>query len=337
MSKLCRRSLTQALPSSSPLVRWVSGKADYNEKYLHASSAYLVSPECDTAGVNAYNEECMQLCTPPTHTEITGSTGTGTKKKNMLEFDPSEMKSCYKMMTSGVTPRPIALVSTVDPDTQVVNVAPFSFFGAMCHDPPLITIGVIGSADPTDCKDTLRNIHATGELVVSIVGEDYVVKANVCSGNFAADVSELDAAGLHSAPSTAVAAPRVADAKFAMECRVHSIVPIAKPGSECSTSNDCEPNNVTSPGPIAFDYGVMPTAQDAKNTSVSIIIAQVVRFQVDEEVWNPEAKEIDPLKLKPISRVHGCAYGTLGNVFPMPRPHGKNITLPVRASANDSD
>jgi flavin reductase (DIM6/NTAB) family NADH-FMN oxidoreductase RutF len=49
-----------------------------------------------------------------------------------------------------------------------VNVAPYSYFNAMCHNPMTVCIGINYPAGrlPDGKKDTLRNIEATGEFVV---------------------------------------------------------------------------------------------------------------------------------------------------------------------------
>jgi flavin reductase (DIM6/NTAB) family NADH-FMN oxidoreductase RutF len=45
----------------------------------------------------------------------------------------------YKLLCGLVTPRPIALVTTLAPN-GVVNAAPFSFFNVVSEDPPLIVV-----------------------------------------------------------------------------------------------------------------------------------------------------------------------------------------------------
>ncbi len=73
----------------------------------------------------------------------------------------------YKLLISAVVPRPIALVSTRSVDGQAENLAPFSYFQLVNHDPPLF---VLGFASPlARAKDTLRNLAATGECVVNLV------------------------------------------------------------------------------------------------------------------------------------------------------------------------
>lgn len=45
--------------------------------------------------------------------------------------------ACYPLVISAVTPRPIGFVSSISAN-GAVNLAPFSYFGAMSHDPPLV-------------------------------------------------------------------------------------------------------------------------------------------------------------------------------------------------------
>ena len=106
----------------------------------------------------------------------------------------------YKLMTSTITPRPIAWVSTLGKN-GVVNAAPYSFFNAMGHTPPTLALGLL--ADPArGFKDTARNILDTGEFVVNLVPERLAEAMNLTCINAPPDVSELDLAKLTPAPST---------------------------------------------------------------------------------------------------------------------------------------
>eukprot|EP00039_Didymoeca_costata_P013530 m.207373 g.207373 ORF g.207373 m.207373 type:complete len:60 (+) comp15802_c0_seq31:770-949(+) len=48
----------------------------------------------------------------------------------------------------------------------------------------------------------------------------YLESANHTCGNFAADVNEIEAAGLHTLKSKFAAAPRLAESAVQMECEV---------------------------------------------------------------------------------------------------------------------
>lgn len=123
----------------------------------------------------------------------------------------------YKILSSLVVPRPIALVSSLSA-AGVVNAAPYSFFNVVSEAPPLLVIGLHHNADGTP-KDTTRNIAESGEFVVNLVDEDIAAAMNVCATDFPADMSELGPAGLTTAPSTVVKPPRIAEAPAALECR----------------------------------------------------------------------------------------------------------------------
>ena len=86
-----------------------------------------------------------------------------------MEFDlPSlNKKDRYKLLTSTIIPRPIALVSTVDED-GTLNCAPYSFFNAFSEDPPVCVLGIQRRPDLKP-KDTSRLIRDGGEFVVNLV------------------------------------------------------------------------------------------------------------------------------------------------------------------------
>lgn len=88
----------------------------------------------------------------------------------MLRFDPAKDSpaNLYKLMIGMVVPRPIAFVSSLDPN-GVRNLAPFSFFMACSADPPVVCFVTAHRPGPLPTKDTLRNIVATKEFVVNIV------------------------------------------------------------------------------------------------------------------------------------------------------------------------
>ena len=79
-----------------------------------------------------------------------------------------------------MVPRPIAFVSTISAD-GVHNLAPFSFFNAICGEPPVICFST-AFRDPR--KDTYLNVQATKEFVVNIVSEEIAEQMNVASGEY---------------------------------------------------------------------------------------------------------------------------------------------------------
>ena len=141
-----------------------------------------------------------------------------------MEIDPRTFEGFNRVLTGVVVPRPIAFVSTISTD-GIVNLAPYSFFNAVAYDPPTIVFSSSRRA-PSKEKDTLANIEDTGEFVVNIVVDDIAEAMNKTAAEYPADVSEFEIAGLTSAPSDRVKAPRVAESPVNMECRLIQVVPI---------------------------------------------------------------------------------------------------------------
>lgn len=132
-------------------------------------------------------------------------------KKNHVEIDPNEegrpMASNYKLLISGMVPRPIALISTQSADGKTTNLAPFSYAQVVCHDPPTFIVGISGSTEAV--KDTMKNLVESKECVINIISEHFLEAANATSINTPYGVSEWETSGLHQAPSSVVKPARV--------------------------------------------------------------------------------------------------------------------------------
>jgi flavin reductase (DIM6/NTAB) family NADH-FMN oxidoreductase RutF len=139
-------------------------------------------------------------------------------------FVPSEMspREAYALLISCVAPRPIAWVSTCAPDGRV-NLAPFSFFNAGGANPVSVVFSCTNFRDGRP-KDTLRNVHATGEFVVNIAPYWLAEQMNQTSFEYEYGVSEFEQVGLTRAPSVYVQPPRVAESPIAMECKLFQVV-----------------------------------------------------------------------------------------------------------------
>ena len=108
-------------------------------------------------------------------------------------FKHAIIRKIYQITVSGIVPRPIAFVSSVSAD-GVGNLAPFSWFNQVSHNPPVVSISILHRADRE--KDTLRNIKETKGFTVNIVSEAWIEHANVASVNAPADCSEWVITGL---------------------------------------------------------------------------------------------------------------------------------------------
>jgi flavin reductase (DIM6/NTAB) family NADH-FMN oxidoreductase RutF len=123
----------------------------------------------------------------------------------------------YHVLSSLVVPRPIAWVTTLDEDGKV-NAAPFSYFQIMGENPPLIVLG-IGRRPDGSAKDSFRNIRHSKEFVINLVTESNAEWMNLCATPFPPEISEVEALGLKTEPSSLVKPPRLSVAPAHLEGR----------------------------------------------------------------------------------------------------------------------
>jgi flavin reductase (DIM6/NTAB) family NADH-FMN oxidoreductase RutF len=133
-----------------------------------------------------------------------------------LDLEKESTSKAYILLASLVTPRPIALVTTLSVDGRV-NAAPFSFFNLMGANPPICAFAPGDREDGTP-KDTARNVRSTHEFVVNLVDESIATAMNECAASLPFGENELARAGLTAAPSSLVKPPRIAEAPASLEC-----------------------------------------------------------------------------------------------------------------------
>lgn len=199
-----------------------------------------------------------------------------------MEFDFSTLSTAdrYKLMGSAITPRPIAWVTTRAADGSR-NAAPYSFFNMLGAEPPLVVLGIMHRPDGTP-KDTAANILATGDFVVNLVGEGDAPAMNLTCIDAPAGVDELDLAGIATTPSSVVAAPRIASAPVAMECRLHQAIEV---------------------------------------TATTIILGEVMRFHIADGFVDPERLHVDAVAMNLVARMHGAGWYTrCHDLFQLQRP-----------------
>jgi flavin reductase (DIM6/NTAB) family NADH-FMN oxidoreductase RutF len=154
---------------------------------------------------------------------------------------PSDLShsELYGILLNSVAPRPIACVSTASSSGQL-NLAPFSFFNAVCTDPPLLAFapGLRRPKEPDvsrgEAKDTLRNIRETREFVVNVVTYELREAMNLTSGEYDASVKEFELAKLTAQPSNIVRPPRIAESPVSFECKLHQILDFSTVPTSCS-------------------------------------------------------------------------------------------------------
>ncbi len=203
---------------------------------------------------------------------------------------PSDIshRELYSILLHSVAPRPIAWVSTVSA-AGALNLAPFSFFNAVCVDPPLLAFAPglrqpkAATAQQGEAKDTLRNIRETKEFVVNVVTYELAEAMNLTSGEYAAEVNEFELARVTPQPSKIVRPPRVGESPVSFECKLHQIL----------------------------DFSPAPT-------SSSLVIGEVVSIYINDA--NLKDGKLDRNSLDLIGRMGGLQYTRTAQRFEMVRP-----------------
>jgi flavin reductase (DIM6/NTAB) family NADH-FMN oxidoreductase RutF len=127
-------------------------------------------------------------------------------------------------------------------------------------------------------KDTARNIHRCREYVVHIADDSMLPALHASADEFPADVSEARTLGLQTLPSDLVSVPRLATAPIAMECKLEQVLRFGRSGSE-------------------------------------FIVGEVQQFHIRDGLCING--KIDSEQLRPLGRLAGPAYASLGEVIRM--------------------
>ena len=206
-----------------------------------------------------------------------------------VEIDPYQverpMVSNYRLLIAGI-PRPISFVSTVSKDGRR-NLAPFSYFQVVDHDPPILVIGFSGR--PGRPKDTRKNLVETGECVINVVSEHMIEAVNGTSLDVPYGVSEWELSGLKAACSSTVKPERVKDAVFSIEGRLLEMKDL--------------------------NYG-----GHADKPSGGLAIIEATRFWVREDALNETRDDIQLSSMRPLVQLGGISYGRIRETFELPRP-----------------
>lgn len=185
----------------------------------------------------------------------------------------------YKLFLTVIVPRPIGWVSTCSL-AGVANVAPFSWFNAVCGDPLMVMIAV--GKRHGGMKDTSANIRDTAEFVANVATEASAAQMVQSSADYPPEVSEFDAVGLTPLPSTVVRPPRVGESPIHLECKLEQIIPLG-------------------------------------NQSTDLIIGRCEVLHVAREVL-AEDGYVDVAKLRPIARLGRDEYAVVTDYIRFPRP-----------------
>ena len=210
-------------------------------------------------------------------------------------------KDLHKILLSSVTPRPIALASTIDSD-GVVNLSPFSYFNVFSANPPVLIFSPANRVTDNSKKDTLNNISKVKEVVINLVDYNIVEPTSLSSVYFEKNVDEFLKSGLTKMESIKVKPPRVLESPVSYECKVNDVISLGNNGG-----------------------------------AGNLIICEVLMIHINEEFLN-ENGDIDPLKLNLVARMGENYYLDVKkeSLFEIKKPVGVNAigvdSLPNHAS-----
>ena len=136
----------------------------------------------------------------------------------MYFYQPSQGHGLpHDPLNAIIGPRPIGWISSCDTN-GLLNLAPYSFFNCFNYRPPIIGFSSNG------WKDSVRNIHETGEFVWNLATRDLAEAMNETSVTLPHGEDEFTFAGLTPAASQLVNAPRVAESPVNFECRLTQLI-----------------------------------------------------------------------------------------------------------------
>lgn len=201
----------------------------------------------------------------------------------IFDLDTLSPNRRYHLMTQGILPRPIAWVLSRNEDRSL-NLAPFSFFNAICSDPPLVMLSIGHKADG-EIKDSRRNILSERDFVIHIPSRQHAEAVNASAATLAYGESELEGLELQLTDFPGCDVPRIAGAGIALHC-------------------------------IKHDVHLLGPAKQA------IVYAEIRQYFVDDRLLREEDGRhyIDAVALDPLARLGGAQFAGVTEPFALQRP-----------------
>jgi flavin reductase (DIM6/NTAB) family NADH-FMN oxidoreductase RutF len=202
-----------------------------------------------------------------------------------MHIDLSALSSnrVYHLMTQTIIPRPIAWVLSLNEDKSH-NLAPFSYFNAVCSDPPLMMLSMGKKPDGTT-KDTVTNLPIGAECIVHIAHAAQAEIVTKTAASMPYGDSEVTANNIELITHQDWPLPRIKDCPIAYYCKVHS-------------------------------------TQELGNTPQQLVFVEALSLYVDDRAVDEKdgRMTIDALAVNPLARLGAAQYANLGEVFSKVRP-----------------
>ncbi len=201
-----------------------------------------------------------------------------------LDFSTLSPSKRYHFMTQTVIPRPIAWVLSKNSDASL-NLAPFSYFNAVCSDPPLLMISV-GKKPTGDVKDTSQNLQKGNPCVVHIPSVEHAQDVTASAATLPYGKSELDEISEDLTTQSLFELPRISTCPIAFNCTVYDVIKIG-------------------------------------NAPQTLIFMEIYNMFVSENVVTKDSKgrdKFDASKINPLARLGSSEYSSITDVLSLSRP-----------------
>lgn len=198
------------------------------------------------------------------------------------EITPVQLQT---IMQTAVSPRPIALASTVDKDGNS-NLSPFSFFNMFSTVPPILIFSPSRRVRDNTTKHTLENVLETSEVVIGTVNFPIVQQISLASTEYGDGVNEFIKSGLTMKGADLVQPKLIAECPVNFECKVLEVKSLGDQGG-----------------------------------AGNLVICEVQKIHIREEYLNEEGN-LDQVKLDMVARlgVNWYSRSNETSLFEVPKP-----------------
>lgn len=198
------------------------------------------------------------------------------------EITPVQLQT---VMQTAVSPRPIALASTVDKDGNI-NLSPFSFFNMFSTVPPVLIFSPSRRVRDNTIKHTLENVLEVAEVVIGTVNLPIVQQISLASTEYEEGVNEFIKSGLTMKDAELVQPKLIEECPVNFECKVLEVKSLGDQGG-----------------------------------AGNLVICEVLKIHIREEYLD-ENGNLDQAKLDMVARLGSNWYSrnTADNLFEVPKP-----------------
>ncbi|MFY7815099.1 MAG: flavin reductase family protein [Chryseobacterium taeanense] len=198
------------------------------------------------------------------------------------EITPVQLQT---VMQTAISPRPIALASTVDKNGNS-NLSPFSFFNMFSTVPPILIFSPSRRVRDNTTKHTLENILEVPEVVIGTVNFPIVQQISLASTEYGDGVNEFIKSGLTMKDADLIQPKLIEECPVNFECKVLEVKPLGDQGG-----------------------------------AGNLVICEVQKIHIREEYLNDEGN-LDQAKLDMVARLGSNWYSrnNENNLFEVPKP-----------------